>query len=165
MFNGLEIQGVATPPPTATLINAGGAATGAYAADEDFSGGGTYVPGTIVTVPANLANAAPAAVYEDARQGVFTYTINGLGAGTSHTVTLHFAELYFTTTGQRVFNVAINGTTVLPNFDIVAAAGGHPLTAVVEQFPNIIANSSGQIVISFTIGTHDQPMFNGLVVQ
>jgi hypothetical protein len=165
MFNGLEIQGVATPPPTATLINAGGAATGSYAADEYFSGGGTYAPGTIVTVPANLANAAPAAVYEDARQGVFTYTINGLGAGTSHTVTLHFAELYFTTTGQRVFNVAINGTTVLPNFDIVAAAGGKPLTAVVEQFPNITANSSGQIVISFTNGTHDQPMFNGLVVQ
>ena len=165
MFNGLEIQGVAAPSPTATFINAGGAATGAYAADEDFSGGGTYAPGKMVTVPAGLANAAPTAVYEDARQGVFTYTISGLGAGTSHTVTLHFAELYFTIAGQRVFNVAINGITVLPNFDIVAAAGGQALTAVVEQFSNIIANSSGQIVISFTNGTHDQPMFNGLVVQ
>jgi hypothetical protein len=165
MFNGIEIQGAATPPPSAIFINAGGAATGAYAADEDFSGGGTYAPGSTVIVPTNLANAAPAAVYEDARQGVFTYTINGLGTGSSHTVTLHFAELYFTTTGQRVFNVAINGTTVLPNFDIVAAAGGQALTAVVEQFTNINANSSGQIVISFTNGPHDQPMFNGLVIQ
>ena len=109
-------------------------------------------------------NPAPEAVYQNARQGVFTYTIPGLTAGSTHTVRLHFAELYFHAAGQRVFNVAINGTTVLTNFDIVKAAGSG-LTAIVEQFTNVAASSSGQIVISFTNSTVDQPSVNGIEVQ
>ena len=31
---------------------------------------------------------------------------------------------YWTTTGSRVFNLAVQGVTVLPNFDIVARVGG-----------------------------------------
>jgi malectin (di-glucose binding ER protein) len=46
----------------------------------------------------------------------------------TYAVTLKYAEIYFTSTGQRTFNVVINGTTVQTNFDIVAAAGG-PFTA------------------------------------
>ena len=36
---------------------------------------------------------------------------------------LHFAETYFTAEGDREFNVAINGTTVLTNLDIYATVG------------------------------------------
>ena len=51
-----------------------------------------------------------------------TYTIpNRSGA---QTVTLYFAETYVTGAGQRLFNVSINGATVLTNFDIYASAGG-----------------------------------------
>jgi len=43
-----------------------------------------------------------------------------------HLATTKFAEIYWTKTGQRIFNVSINGAQVLTNFDIVAAAGtGH----------------------------------------
>ena len=87
-----------------------------------------------------------------------TYTIPGLTAGANYTVRLHFAELYFSAAGDREFNVAINGTTVLTNFDIYATAKAN-FTAVVEQF-TATANSSGDIVIAFTNGadrsTHDQ---------
>jgi len=37
---------------------------------------------------------------------------------------LGFTESYVTSPGQRIFNVSINGTQVLTNFDIYAAAGG-----------------------------------------
>jgi len=58
--------------------------------------------------------------------------------------------------------VAINGTTVLTNFDIYATAGAN-YTAVVENF-TATANSSGDIVIAFTSGAKDQPMFEGIEV-
>ncbi|MGA9670670.1 MAG: malectin domain-containing carbohydrate-binding protein [Terracidiphilus sp.] len=160
-------------PSTGTAIvsiNAGGTAVSnsgggdnSFVADEDFTGGGTYSVTNTITIPASIAaTAAPAAVYQSARQGATTYTITGLTAGTSYTVRLHFAELYFSAAGNREFNVAINGTTVLTNFDIYATAGAN-YTAVVEQY-TATANSSGDIVIALTNGAKDQPMVNGIDV-
>ncbi|WP_433984418.1 malectin domain-containing carbohydrate-binding protein [Tunturiibacter empetritectus] len=97
------------------------------------------------------------------REGTFTYTVPGFVAGSTHTVRLHFAELYFSTTGQREFNVAINGAPVLTNFDIVAAAGGR-YKANVQQFTTT-ANSSGQIVISLSNGAVNQPEMTGIEIQ
>jgi trimeric autotransporter adhesin len=151
-------------------INAGGPAQSnssggdnPFLADEYFTGGGTYSVTNTITIPAAVsATAAPAAVYQSARQGTSTYTIPGLIAGTSYNVRLHFAELYFSAAGDRKFNVAINGTTVLTNFDIYATASAR-YTAVVEQF-TATANSSGDIVIAFTNGAIDQPMINGIEI-
>ncbi len=155
--------------PAVVSINAGGAAVSnsgggdnSFVADEDFTGGGTYSVTNTITIPASVTNAAPAAVYQSARQGATTYTIPGLTVGASYTVRLHFAELYFSAAGNREFNVAINGTTVLSNFDIYATAKSN-YTAVVEQF-TATANSSGNIVIAFTNGAIDQPMINGVEV-
>jgi len=165
-------QATATTPPADILsINAGGPAVSnsgggdnSFVADEDFSTGGTtYSVTNTITIPTNIATiAAPAAVYQSARQGVVTYTIPGLTAGTSYTVRLHFAELYFPAAGDREFDVAINGTAVLTNFDIYATAGAN-YTAVVEQYI-ATANSSGDIVIAFTNGAVNQPMFNGIEI-
>ena len=152
-------------------INAGGPAESnsgggdnSFVADEDYNTGTTtYSVTNTITIPASVATvAAPAAVYQSARQGTVTYTVPGLTAGTSYTIRLHFAELYFSAAGDRVFNVAINGTTVLTNFDIYATAKAN-YTAVVEQF-TATANSSGDIVVAFTNGTIDQPMINGVEV-
>jgi hypothetical protein len=143
-------------------VNAGGGSVGSFVPDTDFSGGATYANSTPVSV-AGVANAAPVAVYQDQREGVFTYTVPGLGANTKHTVTLHFAELYFRAAGSRKFNVSINGTPVLTNFDIVQTAGS-AYKAVVEQF-TATANAIGQIAIQFTRGSVDQPALSGLVIQ
>ena len=166
MVNGLEVL-TSTAPPAALAIDSGStAAVGSFVVDTDFNGGGTYASGQTVTVPAGLANAAPAAVYQSARQGAFSYTIPGFAANsTGHSVTLHFAELYFNAAGQRQFNASINGTQVLTNFDIFAAAGNKNFTAVVQSFSNIAANGSGQIVITFSNGAKDQAMVNGVAVQ
>lgn len=55
-----------------------------------------------------------------------------------YTVRLYFAELENRSPGERVFDVAIAGKTVLERFDIVAAAGG-PLREVVREFKGIKA--------------------------
>jgi len=162
---------IQTPPTDYISINAGGPAVSnsaggdnPFVADEDFSAGGTtYSVTSPITIPTNIVNiAAPAPVYQSAQQGVVTYTIPGLTAGANYTVRLHFAELYYTSAGNREFNVVINSTTVLTNFDIYAAAGASN-TAVVEQFI-ATANGSGQIVVTFANGAVNQPMFNGLEV-
>ncbi len=147
---------------SAVQIDSGGsAAVGTYAADKDYDTGGTYSTTHAIVVP--TGDSASQAVYQTMRQGVFTYTIPGFTAGSTHTVKLHFAELYFSTAGSRVFNVGINGTTVLPNFDIVKATGA-AFTAIVESF-TATANSSGQVVVGFTRGTVDQPLVNAIDVQ
>jgi hypothetical protein len=140
-----------------------GATTGTspWAADKDFSGGTTIDHANTINI-SKVTNPAPAAVYQSARiaattaSGVgatFSYTIPGLTAGSSHTVRLHFAETFFTTKGSRVFNVSINGTQVLTNFDIVAASGGENV-ANIQQF-TAPANASGQFVITFTSVTNN----------
>lgn len=142
-------------------VNAGGGTAGSFVADTDYSGtGGTYSTSTSISTT-GVQNPAPQSVYQTERYGNFTYTIPNLSAGASYIVRLHFAEIYWTQPGQRIFNVAINGTTVLSNFDIIAAAGAAD-QAIVEQF-TVVANSSGQIAIQFT-SVKDNAKLSGLEV-
>ncbi|MGA3057730.1 MAG: malectin domain-containing carbohydrate-binding protein, partial [Candidatus Limnocylindrales bacterium] len=103
----------------------------------------------------------PTAVFQSERYGAFTYTIPNRTAGSAQTVTLYFVESYVTAAGQRLFNVTINGTTVLSSFDIYAAAGGQN-RAIARTF-STTANSSGQVVIGFVSGT-ENPKVNGITV-
>ncbi len=107
----------------------------------------------------------------------FTYTIPSLTVGANYSVVLFFMENWFGKTGAgggvnaqgtgaglRVFNVAINGTQVLTNFDIWATAYAQTSIAsytgstdgqsvgIFEQFQTT-ANGSGQIVLTFTTVT------------
>jgi hypothetical protein len=56
------------------------------------------------------------------------------------------AETYWTAAGQRKFNLFINGTQVLSNFDIFAAAGGQNI-AITRTFTAAV--TTGQIVMQF----------------
>jgi hypothetical protein len=137
---------IAATPATVYQINCGGSASSPYTADQYYSGGtARTVTNTITTT--GVTNPAPQAVYKAERYGTTTYTLPSLTSGASYTVRLHFAELYWTATGKRTFNVVINGTTVLSNFDIYAATGAR-YKAVVREF-TATANSSGQIVVKF----------------
>jgi chitodextrinase len=144
-------------------INAGGGAAGSFVADAGFSGGSPVSTNAAIDTGLIPPPVPPQAVYQTARSGVSTYTIGGFTPGSGHQVQLHFAEIVFTAARQRAFNIIINGTTVLSNFDIVANAGV-PNKAIEENF-SATANSSGQIVIQFTTGSAGAPLVNGLVVQ
>ena len=63
--------------------------------------------------------------------------------------------------GSHVFNVAINGTQVLSNFDIWSAAGGENI-AVAKVF-QATALSSGTITVSFT-SVANNSIINGIEI-
>ena len=101
-------------------LNAGGAQyssnTGTtYVADKYYSGGSIY--GTT----AAIAGTADAILYQSERYGNFSYSIPV--ANGNYTVTLKFAEIYWSSAGQRIFNVNIGGTQVVSNLDIFAMVG------------------------------------------
>ena len=133
--------------PFAKRINSGGAASGTFGADGNYSGGSTYST-TVAVSTTGVTQPAPAAVYQSERHGNFTYTIGGQSPGAPCTVRLHFAEINFNAAGKRLFNVSINGTQVLAKYDIFAAAGGR-YKAIVRDFP-ATADGNGTIVIAYT---------------
>jgi hypothetical protein len=102
-------------------------------------------------------------VYQTVRWApAFYYSLVNLTPGASYLVRLHFAELSFTGAGQRIFNVALNGTNVLSNFDVFAAAGAQN-KAVVKEFP-INASSTGVLTIAFSQGGVDNPEVAGIEI-
>jgi len=150
-----------TVTPSNVQINSGGPAVSPFVADIDFAGGGTINHANTIDL-SGVTSPAPMAVYQTARVGNFTYTIPNFTAGSTHTVRLHFAETFFSSPGSRTFNVSINSTQVLTNFDIFATAGAKN-KAVIEQF-TVNANSSGQYVVQFT-SVVNQSLLSGIEVQ
>ncbi len=151
----------ACPITSGVQINCGGPAAAPFVADMDFAGGGTIHHANTINL-SGVANPAPMAVYQTARVGNFSYTVPGFTPGSSRTVRLHFAETFFTTTGSRTFNVSINGTTVLTNFDILATAGANN-KAVIQQFTQP-ASPTGDYVITFT-SVINQALLSGLEIK
>ena len=95
--------------------------------------------------------------------GPFSYEIP-VGVADEYDIRLHFAELYFGVEtgglGSRVFNVSIEGNTVLSNFDILNEVS--PATALVKEFDNILV-SDGFASIEFT-GVTQRAKINGIAV-
>ena len=146
---------------TPIRVDAGGGpftdpATGnVWSADRGFTGGATYATSARIT---DTANPSQSPLYQTVRYGNFTHQFT-VPNGT-YTVTLKFAEVYWSSTGSRVFNVAINGTTVLSSFDIVAAAGG-PLIAIDKSFT---VGPTSTITIQFTTLV-DNALVNAIQIQ
>ncbi len=143
---------------TPIRVNAGGDAYtdpsgNVWSADYDYSGGATSLTSRTVT------GTTTPVLYQTDRWGTFYYTVNAPNG--NYTVNLKFAEIYFSTAGSRMFNVSINGTQVLTNFDIVAQAGG-AFKALDESIPVTVTN--GQINIQFTPGEADQPTVNAIEI-
>lgn len=153
---------VVTPVPGTVSIACGSSsAVEIFQADQYYSGGSTYNNSNTIDVSLITSNPPPAALFNNERYGEMSYTIPGFTAGNTYSVTLYFAETYLTSAGGRLFDVSINGTAVLPGFDIYAAAGGQN-KAIAQSFTTA-ADSSGQIVIQFAAGT-ENPKINGISI-
>jgi hypothetical protein len=159
--------GIALAGPTlVTAINSGGDTQGSYLADTYYTGGTQYISSAPVDM-SGISNPAPQAVYQSVRYGNFSYTIPNLTPNGTYTIRLHFNELYWGTAlsgnsgglGSRIFNVSINSTEVLNNYDIYQKAGGSNI-ATTEQFP-VTSDENGNVTIQFTTVT-DNAMVNGI---
>ena len=140
-------SGPPPPPPFAIRINTGGpaytdAAGQAWSADQYFSGGGAY------TASVSIAGTVDDVLYQSERWCTScSYSIpvpNG-----SYEVVLHFAEIFWSSANERVFDVSIEGTVVIDNLDIAATVGA--LTALVQTFPATV--SDGTLTVSLLAST------------
>lgn len=162
LVNAIDVEAGGAPSIASSStyrIHAGG---GAYtdpsgkiwSADADYIGGDTWSTGS------SISNTSTPALYQTCRYGNFTYSFNVPNG--AYTVTLKFAELSRFGPGQRVFNVAINGTPVLSNFDVYSQAGG-ALIALDKRFP--VNATGGAINIQFTAGSADLPLINSIDLE
>jgi hypothetical protein len=146
-------------PFSQILVHAGGPAYTdtlgqLWSADTGFTGG------NVANTTKTITNTTDPALYQSERYGSFNYRFNVSNG--NYNVVLKFAEIYWTSAGQRTFNVSINGTQVLTNFDIVAAAGG-ALKAIDKTFPVAVTNN--QINIVFTLGSADLPKVSAIQIR
>ncbi|UOQ68577.1 malectin domain-containing carbohydrate-binding protein [Hymenobacter volaticus] len=107
-------------------VNAGGGqvtnSIGLFAADQYFTGGTTFA------TSAGIAGTDDDAMYQTERYGTsFGYGF-AVSSGKRYRVVLHFAEIYASTVGQRVFDVSIEGSKVLDNYDIFKKVGTNVAT-------------------------------------
>ena len=135
-----------TPPAVAVRINAGGGTVidsqgQEWLADTLFSGGQTFE--TSATI--NGAPEPEQARFQTERYGNFSYDIP-VSNGT-YDITLNFAEIYWTTSGARLFDVTVEGQPLINDLDIFDQVGAN--TALIQPVPEILV-SDGELNINFS---------------
>ncbi|MEL6266707.1 MAG: malectin domain-containing carbohydrate-binding protein, partial [Pseudomonadota bacterium] len=85
-----------------------------------------------------------------------------------YTVELHFAEIFQSAPGSRVFDVTVEGQLVLDGFDILAETGGDINQPVVIELPDSFspdtAGNPGALDIDLS-GSVDNAKISGIVVR
>jgi hypothetical protein len=149
-------------PQDEVHLNAGGFTRDGFQGDPGYLEGspGFYTGDVTVNVP----NAAPAPIYQTVRWGNLVYPfLLKPKPGQTYTVRLHFMELNEKLAGKRVFNVSINGKTVITDLDIFQEAGGQ-YKALVKQFTGIAPDAKGMINIGIDKGKVGTPQVNGIEI-
>ena len=121
-----------------------------------------YVGGkTITRADAEVKNTKDKAIYLNEHYSMTAYRIPV--ANGAYVVKLHFAETYegIKDVGERVFSVAIEGKTVLPNLDVFKEAGKQGFAAVVKEFE--VEVKDGELTIEFAPKVQNA-MINGIEV-
>jgi hypothetical protein len=130
-----------TPPAgafTPIRVNAGGPAyvdSKGQTWKADNAGGSTYTSTRAVAAPAD------ATLYATERYSTAAFQYQYPVPNGNYNVRLKFAEIWFTSPDQRVFNVEINGRIVLANYDPAARAGAS-FKAVDEVVPVTVTGGS-----------------------
>lgn len=128
-----------------------------WAADSGFVGGEAYS-----NYEAAIAGTADQALHQDERwdDADFSYNFNVIPG--SYIVKLYEASLWDGACGPgtRVFDVTINGTKVLTNYDMGAEVAC--LTAQIKQF--VVATTTGSISITFNVGAVQNPKINAIEI-
>ncbi len=123
----------------------------AWSADMDFNGG------LVSTVTGPVSGTTDPTLFQEGRMAgdtgplVYTFPV----ANGSYHANLYFAELYSgdAFVGGRVFNVKVEGTTVLQNFDIFKAAGVN--TALIKGVDFAVTNGTATVELDNVPG-HDR---------
>ena len=128
-----------------------------WIADSGFTGGQTY------SATSEIANTQDDALHQDERWDSQDFSYNFNVTPGTYTVSLYEASLYAAVcnAGGRVFDVTINGTKVLTNYDMFNEVGC--LTAQIKPF-TVSTTSNGKINITFNVGSAGNPKINAISV-
>jgi hypothetical protein len=167
------------PPNTSVLyrVNAGGPKLGSTDGGPDWAadttdpstvrntGSRTSSWGAVGTVHSSVPAGTPAALFSSERwdpntppEMQWTFPV---AAGTHLSVRLYLANRSSATAtvGKRKFSVAIDTTTVLSNYDIVADVGNN-----VGEMKAYDITSDGVVNINFSHGTAENPLIDGIEI-
>jgi hypothetical protein len=132
-----------------------------FASDRAFSTGGFGYVGSssIRTTTADIAGTDRDPLYQDLRSGMSAYRFS-VPNGT-YKVDLSFAEIQLKKKGARVFSVSLEGSPVIANLDVFAAAGGRNI-ALDQSF--VVTVTDGVLDIGFIAQRGDAPIVNAILV-
>jgi hypothetical protein len=132
-----------------------------YAADRAFSAGsfGYVGSSSVRTTTADIAGTDRDPLYQDLRLGMTAYRFS-VPNGT-YKVDLSFAEIVLKKAGGRVFNVSLEGSPVLANLDVFAAAGGRNVALDRSFFVTV---TDGVLDVGFAAQRGDAPIVNAILV-
>jgi hypothetical protein len=148
-------------------VNAGGGvyvdlSGDTWAADRAWAAGGFGYVGQSSSQSTNraIANTLDDPLYKDLRSRMVEYRFDGLPNGV-YEVDLRFAEITNTRPGRHLFDVIIEGNTVLPAFDIAAEVGSF----AADDKVFFVVVTDGQLNIRFIRRTgFGDPIVNAIQV-
>ncbi|HEX9974950.1 MAG TPA: malectin domain-containing carbohydrate-binding protein, partial [bacterium] len=117
-----------------------------------------FIGGQIYSSQESIANTTNDVLYQTIRSGMSKYELSVQNKGL-YKITLHFAEFQHQAAGKRVFDVQIEDSLVLKDFDISAESGY--LTAVVKEAKVKINDNQLDIVFISKTG---EPCIAGIEV-
>jgi hypothetical protein len=168
-----QVNAIALVPAGGPVqIDSGGNGGNGFTADSHYADGSVdTMPAGALTFPnfgRTVANPIDASLWDTARLGDSTYTVPGLTPGASYQARLYFLDWHYIQQGKRKFDVSINGTQVLTDFDIAYSAtlkgADGPESFGVEQDFTAVADAAGSVTIAFTHGAVDQPLINAIAL-
>ena len=150
---------VSDPNQQAIRINTGGFGVNVngnvWLQDQFFTGGGTF--GTDQPIAGTTADT----LYKTEHFGEFSYNIPvGSLPGETLELELHFAEIFFTSVGRRIFDVSVEGNLLLDDFDIVATGGSFTAVIITDTIPKPADNV---VTIAFT-SVRDNPKISAIKI-
>jgi hypothetical protein len=120
-----------------------------------------YLAGNAYLSSGPVSNTPDPALYQGERWNTATLQYQFAVPNGTHTVTLKFAEIFYTRVGERVFNILINGQTLVTKLDIVAQAGGARVALDKHFTVNV---TTGKIVIQL-VGVVENPKISAIQIQ
>jgi len=161
----VPLGGTGTADLVPLFVNAGNVAPpSGWVADGPYrSGGNVFSTGTAIdlghpSVPAGT----PESVFQSESWGPQTWDFPLVDG--NYEVRLYFAEVFADADNARLFDVSIEGSLALEDYDQWEEAGGADFTAVVETFLISVEDGDG-LTIGITNGAADNAAIKGVSIR
>jgi hypothetical protein len=152
LTNGLELVKIAPEGRQVVFaVNCGG---GLYTAVDGtvYHADINYTGGNVATNNGTISGTSDQFLYQSERWGNVSYAIPGLASGT-YSIRFRFADPWWSTANQRVFDVTVENQTVISKLDVIGAVGK---SAAYDVYKTVNV-TDGTLNISFTNATVDNP--------